>query len=80
MNAERKLTLIYFVLGIGTGVLSTYLSAMLSVGIGIALYASSFFIVKRLVSEKKKFSWYILNTLLTFILVWLVTWIFLFNL
>lgn len=80
MNPERKLTLIYFVLGIAMGVLSTYLNVMLSVGIGVVLYLISFFIAKKFTGENKKFSWYVLNTLLTFVLVWMVTWIFLFNL
>ena len=80
MNGERKLALIYFVLGIGMGILSTYLSVMLSAGIGVALYLVSFFLVKMYLGEQKKFLWYVLNTLLTFVLVWLVTWIFLFNL
>lgn len=80
MNAERMLTLIYFALGIAMGILSNYLSTMLSVGIGAVLYIVSFFVVKQFVGGEKKFSWYVLNTLLTFVLVWLVTWIFLFNL
>lgn len=80
MSAERMLTMIYFVLGIAMGILSNRLDVMLSVVIGVILYVGSFFAVKFFVSEKKKFSWYVLNTLLTFILVWLVTWIFIFNL
>lgn len=80
MNAERKLTLIYFILGIGMGGLSVYLNAMISLGIGVVLYIISFFIVKVYLRENKKFAWYVLNTLMTFILVWLVTWVFLFNL
>ena len=80
MNAERKLALIYFVLGIAMGILSPYLNVMPSVGIGVVLYVISFFIAKKFTGENKKFSWYVLNTLLTFVLVWMVTWIFLFNL
>ena len=80
MTAERTLTVIYFILGIGMGILSNYADTMLSVGIGVAVYIASFFITKQMVGEKKKLSWYVLNTLLTFVLVWLVTWIFLFNL
>lgn len=80
MSAERKLTLIYFVLGVGMGILSAYLDVMLSIGIGAGLYAVSFFVAKRFAGDNKKLSWYVLNTLLTFVLVWLVTWIFLFNL
>ena len=62
------------------GILSPYLNVMLSVGIGVVLYVISFFIAKNFTGENKKFSWYVLNTLLTFVLVWMVTWIFLFNL
>ncbi len=80
MNTERMLAMIYFVLGVGMGILSNYLSTMLSVGIGVVLYVVSFFIVRMFAVERKKFSWYVLNTLLTFVLVWLITWIFLFNL
>lgn len=80
MNGERKLTLTYFILGITMGLLSTRLDAVLSFGIGAVLYIVSFFLVKKIVSENKKFLWYVMNTLVTFALVWLVTWVFLFNL
>jgi len=80
MTAERMLTLIYFVLGIGMGILSNRLDVALSLAIGAVLYAVSFFVARRFVSEKKKFSWYVLNTLLTYVLVWVVVWIFVFNL
>jgi len=79
MNSERILTVTYFALGVAMGILSIYLGAGTSVGIGAVAYAASFFISKRFI-RGKKFSWYILNTLLTYVLVWLVTWIFLFNL
>lgn len=80
MGAERSLTLIYLVLGIVTGVLSNYWNMTISIAVGIVLYLASFFIIRQIATERKKFSWYVLNTLLTFVLVWLVTWIFLFNL
>lgn len=80
MNAERMLTLMYFVLGLAMGILSNYLDTLLSLGIGIFLYVVSFFAAKTFIGEGKKLSWYILNTLVTFVLVWLITWIFLFNL
>ena len=80
MNIERTLTLIYLVLGISIGILSVYLTTMISLVAGAALYIVSFFIIRIFADKKKKFSWYILNTLLTFILVWMVTWIFVFNL
>lgn len=80
MGAERSLTLIYLVLGIVTGVLSNYWNMTISIAVGIVLYLASFFIIRQIATERKKSSWYVLNTLLTFVLVWLVTWIFLFNL
>lgn len=80
MNAERKLTLIYFVLGLAMGILSNYLSSTMAFGAGTAVYALSFLVSRTVIGEKKKLSWYVLNTLLTFVLVWMITWIFLFNL
>ena len=80
MTVERKLTFIYFVLGLGMGVLSIYLNSIVSLGIGIAIYLISFFVTKRLIARDKNFTWYLTNTLLTFALVWLITWIFIFNL
>lgn len=80
MNSERFLALIYFGLGLIMGFLSLKISTMLSLGIGVVVYLVSFFAVRQFVGGKQKLSWYVLNTLLTFILVWMVTWVFLFNL
>ena len=80
MNIERRLALIYSVLGFGMGILSIYFASVISLIIGVGVYIVSFFAVKKFVRDNKKFSWYVLNTLVTFVLVWLVTWIFLFNL
>lgn len=80
MNDERKLTFIYFVLGLVVGVLSVNLNVGLSIVIAALVYGTSLLVVKQFVKEKKKLSWYLLNTLITFVLVWLVVWILLFNL
>ena len=80
MTVERKLTFIYFVLGLGMGLLSIYLSSIISLVIGIAIYLITFFVTKRIIAKDKNFTWYLINTLLTFALVWLITWIFIFNL
>ncbi len=80
MNSERLLALIYFGLGLIMGILSLKLSMMFSLGIGVVVYLVSFFAARQFIGGKQKLSWYILNTLLTFILVWMVTWVFLFNL
>ncbi|MBU5537535.1 MAG: hypothetical protein QW818_03475 [Candidatus Aenigmatarchaeota archaeon] len=80
MNTERVLTLIYFILGVVMGILSNYLNLIFSLSAGVVLYIISFFITKMFVDRRKKFSWFVLNTLVTFVLIWFVTWIFVFNL
>ncbi len=79
MNTERTLTFIYFTLGIFMGVVSLFLDVSIIVGVAAILYAVSFFVFRKMARDKKT-SWYITNTLVTFILVWLVTWIFIYNL
>lgn len=80
MDNERKLNLIYFVLGFATGIASNYLNGWIPLGLAVATYLISFALIKRNILEKKKLSWYISNTLFTFLLVWIVTWIFVYNL
>lgn len=80
MNAERTLTLIYFVLGIVMGILSNYLSTTITLIAGVGLYVISLFVTRQFIGEKRKLSLFVLNTLLTFVLIWIVTWIFISNL
>lgn len=80
MNSERTLTLIYLVLGIIAGVLSSRMNAGLAIFLALVIYGVSFTLVKNIVKEEKKFTWYLMNTGITFVLVWLVVWILLFNL
>ncbi len=80
MNIERTLNLTYLILGLAMGFLSFYLKDnMLSLGIGIAVYGATFFVLRRFVGKDKPVHWYIANTLLTFALIWLITWIFIYN-
>lgn len=80
MNAERKLTLIYFILGILMGIVPKFVNnSMLIIAVGVGLFTISFFVVRQFIKENKKLTWYLLNTAVTFVLVWLVTWIFVFN-
>ena len=80
MNTERKLALVYLILGLSMGFLSNYLKNNLySFAIGIAVYGVSFFILRRFVGRDKTTQWYLGNTLVTFALIWLVAWIFAYN-
>ncbi len=79
MKLEQILTLAYSGLGLISGFISNYLKSItLGLGVPIAIYIISYIILMKLVSYKKK-SWLTANSLITFILVWLVVWIFLFN-
>ncbi|MBI2547181.1 MAG: hypothetical protein HYW23_01905 [Candidatus Aenigmarchaeota archaeon] len=80
MDSEKVLTLIYLVLGAVAGFVSNKFDYLISLGIGIIIYLVSFIIVRKIVKAQKKTSWYVLNSLVTFLLVWLVAWIMLRNL
>ena len=80
MNSEKTLSLIYLILGLGMGMLSFNLrNNLYSAAIGIALYGVSFMVLRRFVGKDKTIQWYIGNTLVTFALIWLITWIFVYN-
>ncbi len=80
MNLEKILTTIFLVFGIFSGVISNYFTNLtLSVSIPLLIYfviqilLMRFYNIKRL----KKL---IYTNFMTFVLIWLVTWILLFNL
>ena len=79
MKLMRILTLVYVGLGIVAGFISNLfenrLIAILSV---LVIYMISYVILV-LSARSKKRNWLLVNSLITFILVWLVVWIFLFN-
>jgi Mn2+/Fe2+ NRAMP family transporter len=80
MNLERKLTLIYIFIGIASGFLSNLFSSLVySIVLPVVIYLISFFLLTRFVKQKK-ISWLISNSLWVFVLVWLVAWIFVYNL
>jgi membrane associated rhomboid family serine protease len=80
MNLEQKLTIIYTFLGIAAGFLSAILSSMLySIISAAAIYLVSFIFLVRFLRHKKTI-WLISNSLVAFALIWLVTWILVFNL
>lgn len=79
MNLVQILTLIYIGLGIAAGYVSNFFdNRLLSVLISFLIYMISYVILIKLVPYKKR-SWLVTNSLITFVLVWLVVWIFLFN-
>lgn len=79
MKLEQILALAYLVLGVASGFISNFLGNItLGLAVPLVIYAISFGILVKLISYKKK-NWLVVNSLITFILVWLVVWIFLFN-
>lgn len=79
MNLEQKLISIFSLLGIVSGFISNYFRIFsLSLILPLVIYCLVFLILTKFIKEKK-IKWMITNSLITFILVWLVVWIFLFN-
>jgi hypothetical protein len=80
MNLDRSLALVYLALGILSGYISNILgSLLLSIILPVAVYTISLIVLARIVKDRK-LSWLIGNTVWIFVLVWLTTWVFLFNL
>ena len=82
MKLEQKLVLIYLAIGIVTGVLSNYLYEKMGLALAVAaplvIYAISIAAFLNIVKDRKVKS-VVINSFVTFILFWLVIWIFLFN-
>jgi membrane associated rhomboid family serine protease len=82
MKLEQKLVLIYLAIGIVMGVLSNYLYEKMGLAVAVAvplvIYAISIAAFLNIVKDRKVKS-VVINSFVTFILFWLVIWIFLFN-
>jgi len=82
MKLEQKIVLIYLVIGMVMGVLSNYLFASMGLLVAIitpfVVYAVTIAALLNIVKERKVKT-VVLNSFVTFILFWLVVWIFLFN-
>lgn len=79
MKLLRVLTLIYIGLGIAAGYVSNLIqNRTIAILSAFLIYMVSYIVLVILVRHKKK-HWLVSNSLITFILVWLVVWIFLFN-
>ncbi len=79
MNLVQILTLVYIGVGIAAGYISNFFdNRLLAVLISFLIYMVSYVVLIKAVAYKKR-GWLVANSLITFILVWLVVWIFLFN-
>lgn len=79
MDTDRKLTLIYFVLGIAAALASLYVNTLVGIAVAVASYAIFSIVIRKFI-EVKKLSLFITTTAVTFFLVWLVAWILIYNL
>lgn len=79
MKLMRILTLIYTGLGIVAGFISNIFEDRLIAVLSALLIYMISYVILVLSARSKKRSWLMVNSLITFILVWLVVWIFLFN-
>ena len=78
MDTDRKLTLVYFVLGIAAALAMLYVDTFIGVAIAVAVYAIFSLLIKKFI-EVKKLSVFITTTAVTFFLVWLMVWILIYN-
>lgn len=86
MTIEQIIILIYACLGVGVGLISNFFTSTASphqnlataLLVPLAVYFASLAFLLRTIQQKKK-RWLVYNSFMTFILVWLVVWIFLFN-
>ena len=79
MRADQVIVAAYLVLGIVIGMVSNYFnkvlgSLLLAFIIPIVVYLISAFPLFKLVKQKKK-NWLVKNSLITFLLVWIIIWI-----
>lgn len=84
MKTEQFFALGYLVLGICFGVVSntfvkTGFGLSFALGIPLIVYFASLSALMKLVKQKKK-TWVFSNSLVTFVLIWLIVWILLHNL
>jgi uncharacterized membrane protein (DUF485 family) len=79
MKPEQFLGIISAVVGVAMGMLSVILANIyISVSVSVVAYGGAIFLFTRMMSEKK-IKWIVTHSVGTFVLTWLVSWIFLFN-
>ncbi len=77
MNQDQITVITFSALGVMAGIISNFFAGFLSFLIPSIVYFAACFLLIR--SGKSKKTSLILNSLVTFILVWLLVWIFLYN-
>ncbi len=75
MNLDQKIAIIYSLLGVTAGFISNFFIGW----VPLILYLISIPLLIKL-ERKKKFLWLFYNSFFTFVLVWFIVWILLFNL
>lgn len=79
MKVEQLMTLMYSFLGIVCGFVSQYFKTlMFSLTIPVLAYVASVIIMSKFV-KSRRMKWLISNSFVTFVLIWLLTWVFLYN-
>lgn len=80
-NPDQTITLVFTAIGILAGAVSYYLSntVILALMSPVPIYATTLSILTRLVKEKKV-KQMVYSSSVTFVLIWLLVWIFLYNL
>jgi len=82
MRIEQKIVAVYSVVGLVCGVLSNYLTALnltFALLVPVAGYFATLLPLVRIVKERK-FRMLLSNSLITFFLLWIMIWVFLYNL
>ncbi len=78
MKLKQKISIFYLFIALFCGFLSSFIkNVLLAIVLPLVIYfASSFFILKK----RKKKNEIFINSLILFLLIWLVTWILIYNL
>ncbi|MFH0711149.1 MAG: hypothetical protein V1944_01070 [Candidatus Aenigmatarchaeota archaeon] len=84
MKIDQLIISIYVLIGFGLGFFSNYFlrihsSLILALGFPALIYAITLFPLLKVVRQKKK-RWLLSNSFITFILVWILVWVTLYNL
>lgn len=82
MLLEQRIVTVYLFVGIVCGLLSNYLTSInlaLALLVPVVCYFVTLFPLIKIVKERR-FRMLISNSLITFFLVWIMIWVFLYNL
>ena len=81
MKPEQKMGIIFSAFGLTMGLLSNFIYgffAILAFVVPIVGYVAMVFGMGRL-EKSKKIKWVVVNSLLVFLMMWIIVWIFVFN-